>query len=152
MPDAWSWTAFVLGVVAVLIILPVAWLVVRRRWLAQQGWVFDCSMRYPSTTTPSPAWMLGVARLAGERLEWYRVFSLSLRPRATFERGRAQVAGTREADAAEASSLYDQGRIAELTVPDGQLELALAPPDMTTFLSWIEASPPGVLYGESPDL
>ena len=25
-------------------------------------------------------------------------------------------------------------------------------PDMTTFLSWIEASPPGVLYGESPDL
>ena len=39
-----------------------------------------------------------------------------------------------------------------LTVPDGQLELALAPPDMTTFLSWIEASPPGVLYGESPDL
>lgn len=144
MPVDWSWTALVLGLVVALL-LPVIGLVVRRRWLSLRGWVFDCSLRYAGTASTG-GWMLGVACLAGERFEWYRVFSLSLRPRVCLARGGSQVSSTREPTSTEAASLYDQGRIAVLDGGQDQVEIALAPRDMTAFLSWIEASPPGVRY------
>ena len=145
MPGDLSWAAVAIGLVVALLLLPVAGLVVRRRWLSQQGWVFDCSLRL-DFTSPGSGWMLGVARLAGERFEWYRVFSLSLRPRVTFSRASAQVTSTRQADSVEAVSLYDQGRIAALEDASRRAEIALAPGDMTAFLSWMEASPPGLRY------
>ncbi|WP_040162550.1 DUF2550 domain-containing protein [Nigerium massiliense] len=143
-----SWTALLVVLAVALLLLPVLGLIVRGRWLAKQGWVFDCSLRSAGET--STGWMLGVARLVGDRFEWYRVFSLSLRPRFTVRRVDAYVASTREPTRAEVASLYDQGRIAAVDSIRGgstdRVEVALAPRDMTAFLSWFEASPPGLGY------
>lgn len=136
-----------LGLVVLLLaaLAPVVWLVARRRWLASSGWVFDCSLRAPATT-PSPKWMLGVARLNGENMEWYRVFSASLRPKYTIRRGQVHVVMTRVLSPDERALLFDQERVALLRGGAGDIELAMAPDRMTALLSWLESSPPGSTY------
>ena len=37
MPDWWSWTAMAVGLLAAVLLIPVVWLIVRRRWLAGRG-------------------------------------------------------------------------------------------------------------------
>ena len=142
MPDWWSLGALLLALVAAVLIVPVVLLVARRRWLAQRGWVVDCSLRL-ADTTPGTGWMLGVARFHGDLLQWYRVFSWSLRPRATFTRGALTTSATRLPDDSERLSLYGEQRIVDLTSGGVRASLALAPHDMTAFLSWTEAAPPG---------
>lgn len=144
MPDAVLIAELVLAVVVLAVAVPVVLLVVRRRWLSQHGWVVDCSVR--RTTTPSSNWTLGVARLNGDDVEWYRVFSWSLRPPMAMRRGETQIVSTRDATPAERPLLADQHRIAELRSPAGSIEVAMAPGSMTAFLSWLEAAPPGHGY------
>lgn len=147
MPDWWSWTA--LGVVGVLFVIlaPIVGLVLRRRWLARQGWVIDCSLRWADRPAGGRGgWMLGLAHLDGDRFNWYRVFSLSLKPGLTLQRGVAQVRATRSADEDEAAQLYDQQRIATIQSAEVTVDVAMQSVDMTALLSWIEAAPPGRDY------
>lgn len=145
MADGLTLAEIALVCVLVIALLPVVWLVARRRWLAHRGWVFDCSLRLVDTT-PSPSWMLGVARLNGELLEWYRVFSWSLRPKFVLRRGSAQVASTRVLFADERALLFDQDRVAVLRGDGPAVEVAMTPDRMTAFLSWFESAPPGGGY------
>jgi hypothetical protein len=78
-------TELVALTLVVLLLVPVLFLGVRRRWLSRQGGLFDCSVRL-STETPGTGWVLGVARYSGDNLEWFRAFSISLRPRMIFPR------------------------------------------------------------------
>lgn len=142
MPDWWSLGALLLALVAAFLIVPVVLLVARRRWLAQRGWVVDCSVRI-ADTTPGSGWMLGVARFHDDSLEWYRVFSWSLRPRVTFTRGALALSATRLPDDSERLSLYGEQRIVDVSAGPVTASLALSPQDMTAFLSWTEAAPPG---------
>lgn len=139
-PDWWSWTATAVGLLAVCVLTPVVWLIVRRRWLAGRGRVFECSLRSPATGS---GWVLGVARFRDSDLEWYRVFSLSLRPRIRFERGDTQVARVRPPTVAEAAELYAGHVVTELGGRHAGVLLAMARPDLTAFSSWTEAGPPG---------
>lgn len=136
-----------LGLIVILLValIPVIWLVARRRWLATSGWVFDCSLR-EAKAAPSSNWMLGVARLSGEDMEWYRVFSVSFRPKVTLRRGQVHVVTTRILEADERALLFDAERVAVLHGGAGDVELAMAPDRMTAFLSWLEAAPPGSTY------
>jgi len=142
VPDWWSLGALLLALVAALLIVPVVLLIARRRWLAQRGWVVDCSLR-SADTTPGSGWMLGVARFHGDSLEWYRVFSWSLRPGATFTRGAITLSATRHPDESERLTLYGDQRIVDIASERTRASLALSPGDMTAFLSWTEAAPPG---------
>ncbi len=142
MPDWWGLTAVVLVVVALCILTPVIVLFGRRRWLATRGPVFDCSLRTPDAT-PGSGWMLGVARYSGDEFEWYRVFSISLRPWLTIDRTRSQAAATRLPDAYESSFLDADQRIATLTGAHVGVSVALAPQEMTAFLGWLEGGLPG---------
>lgn len=144
MLDWWDESALVAATLVVALI-PVLWIIVRRRWLSARGWVFDCSLAIPSTT-PSTRWMLGVARINGDRFEWYRVYSWSLRPRVAFSRSDNQVLTTRQSEEDESAALYDQERVSTVDGPRGRTDLAMSPRDMTAFLSWMEASPPGQNY------
>ncbi len=134
------------AVVLVLLLVPVALLVARRRWLSRQGGLFDCSVRL-STATPGGGWMLGVARYTGDNLEWFRAFSLSLRPRVVLPRSQSRAGQQRDPDPIEAVVLYDQQRIVRMELADGRSwEIAMPPASLTGLLSWLESAPPGAGY------
>lgn len=141
MPGWWSATLFLLVLVFVLV-LPLLGLMVRRRWLAAHGWVVDCSLRYRGAA-PGSGWMLGVARFHDEELQWYRVFSLDIRPRVVIRRGESLISVTRSPTREEAYSLYGEQRIVDVETETIAVSLALSPDDMMAFLSWSEAGAPG---------
>lgn len=128
-------------VVVVAFIAPFIGLWVRRRWLSSRGGVFDCGMR---TKLDEPSWMLGLARYEGETLEWYRVFSISMRPRLVVRRGEIEVQGRRIPDDVEQLALYASSEIVTLGVVSAgsqQVELAMSTDSLTGMLSWLEAGP-----------
>jgi hypothetical protein len=125
---------------------PVLFLASRRRWLSRQGGLFDCSLRL-STKTPGAGWALGVARYSGDNLEWFRVFSPSLRPRLIFPRSVSSAGAQRDPDAIESVGLANGERILTLElVGGGSWELAMTPSSLTGLLSWLESSAPGARY------
>lgn len=138
-----EWTALALVVV---LGLPVVFLASRRRWLSRQGGLFDCSVRL-STKTPGAGWALGVARYSGDNLEWFRVFSPSLRPRLIFPRSISIAGEQRDPDAIESVVLADDQRILTLELIDNtSWQLAMSTASLTGLLSWLESSPPGARY------
>lgn len=144
----WVGVVLVIAVVLIALALPLALLAVRRRWLARLGGTFECSLRLRKTT-PSAGWVLGVARYSGGNLEWFRFFSYSLRPRATFVRAEVNVIENREPDPIEAVSLYTGQRIVRIEAgndgaPPELWDLAMSSDSLVGLLSWLEAAPPGV--------
>jgi hypothetical protein len=138
-----EWAALVVGVV---LVVPVVFLAARRRWLSRQGGLFDCSLRL-STKTPGAGWALGVARYSGDNLEWFRVFSPSLRPKFIFPRSTSHAGAQRDPDAIESVVLTFEQRILTMELADGQSwDLAMAPASLTGLLSWLESSAPGSRY------
>lgn len=145
--QSWLGVVEVACLVVLFLVVVLASLALRRRWLARQGATFECSVRLSQTTRGS-GWALGVARYNAENLEWFRFFSLSLRPRKSFLRNDVRVLQTREPDGVEAGSLYVGQRVVsfEMTTSPASVEtweLAMSPDSMTGLLSWLEAAPPG---------
>lgn len=135
---------------ALLLAIPVVWLIARRRWLSRQGGTFECSVRL-TTTTPGTGWVLGVARYRADSLEWFNSFSLSLRPRMVLPRGDTRSGGQRGPTPVEAVLLFDNQRIVELISGSGAVwEFSMAPESLTGLLSWLESSPPGMSYRGRP--
>ncbi|SDE19802.1 DUF2550 domain-containing protein [Auraticoccus monumenti] len=148
-----EWLGVVEGVLVVLAlaVLPLVLFALRRRWLARRGSMFECALRLSTrgtrAGTPGAGWALGVARYSGDRLEWFRVFSLAFRPRLEITRRGTTVLETRAPDDAEVSALYGNQRVVVLTDADGQqIELAMEGGSVTGFLSWLEAAPPETCY------
>ncbi len=138
-----EWVALV---VIILLLVPVLFLATRRRWLSRQGGLFDCSLRL-SATTPGTGWVLGVARYSGDNLEWFRVFSPSLRPRLIFPRSISHAGAQRDPDPIEAVGLNYEQRIVAIELDDGSSwELAMSLASLTGLLSWLESAPPGSRY------
>lgn len=127
---------------AALVALPL-----RRRWLAREGGLFECSVRL-HTSTPGAGWALGMARYNAEMLEWFRFFSYASRPRKIFLRSEVRVLTSRDPDPVEAVALYTGQRVVELEEQGpGELrgeswEIAMGDDSLTGFLSWLEAAPP----------
>lgn len=133
----------------VLAILPLVGIFVRRRWLDAKGGVFDCDLR-SDTSVPGAGWLSGVARYQGESLEWYRTFSISLRPRAVLRRDTTTVIGRRAPDDSEAVMLLNDQQVVRLESRlDGvprTWELAMSDGSATGLMSWLESAPPGGAY------
>ena len=143
----WLLVACVVLLVALLATAGLVALPLRRRWLAREGGLFECSVRL-STTTPGTGWVLGMARYNAEMLEWFRFFSYSLRPRKSFLRSEVRAVANRDPDAVEAVALYAGQRIVELEergpgeIRSHRWEIAMGDDSLTGFLSWLEAAPP----------
>ena len=138
----WQW---LLESAALLLLLPLLYglaLIVRRRVLSRHGGTFELSFRL-RTTHPGRGWLLGLGRYSGEELEWFRIFSLSPRPRRVWARGALALSGRRDPQGAEQMSLYAGHQIVSCTTPEGQIELALSEASLTGLQSWLEAGPPG---------
>jgi hypothetical protein len=84
-----------------------------------------------------------VARYNGDRVEWYRVFSYSPRPRRVLERSAIEVAGRRVPEGEEELALLSDHVILACRHRGTRLELAMSEDALTGFLAWLEAAPPG---------
>jgi hypothetical protein len=84
-----------------------------------------------------------VGRYTDNQLEWFRVFSLSWRPRHRFDRGQVEVLRRREPHGTEAFSLHAGTTIIESRTDAGPVQFALSPDALTGLLAWLESAPPG---------
>jgi hypothetical protein len=126
--------------VALLLLAGVTAVTVRRRLLVRRLGAFDCSAR-----PGGRGWALGVARYGSDRLEWFRVFSLSPRPRCTWERAGLTLVGSRAPEPAESAVLLPAAVVVECTDQGSPLLLAMSRDAYTGLSSWLEAAPPGQL-------
>jgi hypothetical protein len=133
------------AIVLLLVLLLGVALIVRRRWLSRNGGTFELSYR-ARTTTPGRGWLLGLGRYAGDSLEWFRIFSLSPRPKRVWARHTLSFVARRDLEGVEQLSLYPGHVVIRCDTPTGAIELGLGPSSLTGFQSWLEAAPPGVQH------
>ena len=126
----------------VLLALGLIGLAVRRRVLQRGGGTVDLSLRL-KRGTHGRGWVLGVGRFNGDSLQWYRVFSLAMRPRRTLSRRDLVVLNRREPLGPEKLALLSGAVVMECRSSTGKVELAMEPSAVTGFLAWLEATPPG---------
>ncbi|WP_028661207.1 DUF2550 domain-containing protein [Nocardioides insulae] len=139
----WDWLLDVAVLLLVLVLAYGAALMVRRRIIARHGGTFELSHRVRATR-PGHGWFLGVGRYSGETLEWFRVFTLSPRPKRVWSRSGLVFVSSRVAEGPEQVSLYPEHVVVVCRTGDGSLvELAMAPATLTGFQAWLEARPPG---------
>jgi hypothetical protein len=138
----WLWGLDALGVLLVLVVCYFVALMVRRRVIGRHGGTFELSHRVRAGR-PGRGWLLGIGRYSGETLEWYRVFSLSPRPRRRWDRATMSYDSSRVPEGAESMALYP-GHVVVVCRYDGHpVELAMAPASLTGFQAWLESRPPG---------
>jgi hypothetical protein len=135
-------TLAVLATASVLITIGLIALVLRRRFLQRRLGTFDCSVRLQRAERGN-GWSFGVARYSGDRIEWFRVFSFSARPRRVFVRRDLQVHSRRVPEGAEVYALLANALVLECSIANRPLELAMSADAVTGFMSWLEAAPPG---------
>ncbi len=138
----------IIAVVVAALVLSLAILWIKRRWLSSRGGAFDCGLQIMNG---KPAWMLGMALYEQDCLEWYRAFSLVPRPKIVIRRGSVNLIDRRIPDESEAFLLYDASEILQLNIVEGSknrvVELAMTTDSVVGLLSWLEAGPrTGVSY------
>lgn len=127
-----------------LLVVTAGWLSARRVWLAR-GAAFDCSLRASSADArrAGARWTIGVARYEHGRIDWFRVFSPSLRPARTFQRDRLEVTGHRAPAGPEAHAVLPGATVVGARYDADELEMAMSAEAYTGLASWLESSPPG---------
>ncbi|WP_338896038.1 DUF2550 domain-containing protein [Streptomyces sp. TG1A-60] len=139
----------VCGSVIALVVVGLFVFGLRRRLIQRSGGTFDCSLRWDAPEKPGKGdengkgWGYGVARYNGDRIEWYRVFSYSFRPRRVLERSAIEVAGRRTPEGEEELALLSDAVVLACQHRGTRLELAMSEDALTGFLAWLEAAPPG---------
>jgi hypothetical protein len=138
----WQWLLDLVGLVLLLALLYGIALIVRRRFLARHGGTFELSCRL-RTDRPGRGWLLGIGRYSGQSLEWFRIFSLSPRPKRVWARDLLEYSGRRSPAGPEEMSLYDGHVVAACRFAGEPLEIAMSEASLTGFQSWLESGPPG---------
>jgi len=114
----------------------------RRRVLSRSGGAIELSLRL-KPKNQGRGWVLGIGRFVGDDLQWFRVFSLSPRPRRTLSRRDLQVRARRAPKGPESLALLKGAEVVELASAQGPVQIALDASALTGFLAWLEARPPG---------
>lgn len=133
-------------VLAALVVLPCLLLLavaVRRRLIQRSGGTVELSLRL-GRSGPGRGWANGLGYFAsGGELWWYRIFSLSVRPRRVLLRRELEVVGRRVPTGAERRALHGGAVVLECRSAGAGVELAMDAPAVTGFLAWLESRPPG---------
>jgi hypothetical protein len=138
----WAIVLDAAGLLALALILVAVYLIVRRRLLARSGGTFDLSVRVRAQR-PGRGWVLGVGRYNNDALEWFRIFSMSMRPAQTYRRSGLEVGERRRPQGAEVYELYDDAVVVACRYRDEPVEVAMTESALTGLLAWLEAAPPG---------
>ncbi len=143
----WEWPLDAVGVLLLLVLLYALCLMVRRRLIGRHGGTFELSYRVRATK-PGRGWLLGVGRYSGERLEWFRIFSVSPAPKRIWERTSLHYDSSRDPEGAELYELYPDHivvtcRVGSAPLEPSWVELAMSPASLIGFQSWLESRNPG---------
>ena len=142
----WEWLLDLVGLALLLALLYGISLIFRRRFLARHGGTFELSHRARADKA-GRGWVLGLGRYTSESLEWFRIFSLSPRPKRVWNRADLEYSGRRQpAGGVEQLSLYPDHVVIRCETPAGTIELALGSSSLMGFQSWLEAAPPGAQH------
>lgn len=138
---------------ALLVVYGLA-LIVRRRVLSRHGGTFELSYRVRAGRA-GRGWLIGIGRYSGEALQWYRIFSLSPRPKRTWQRFDLEYAGRRRPVGVEQVTLFADHVVVRCATSTGPVELAMSESSLVGFQAWLEAMPPGsrgVRPGDAPGI
>ena len=117
-------------------------LALRRLLLTRPVGTFECSIRNDRAT-----WSPGVARYEPDRLDWYRLLSLTTRPTWSLPRAQMLILDRRVPATDEHLSVLPGWVVVRCaTQDDGHadtVELAMSAPAYTGLATWIESAPPG---------
>lgn len=138
----WEWLLDAAGALLVLVVCYFLALMVRRRVIGRHGGTFELSHRVRAGR-PGRGWLLGIGRYSGETLEWFRVFSLSPRPKRSWGRRAMSYDSSRTPEGPEAVALYPGHVIVTCRYDDTLVDLAMSPASLTGFQAWLESRPPG---------
>ena len=141
----WQWLLDAAGALLLLVLLYGVALIVRRRVLSRDGGTFEVSYRVRPQRA-GRGWLLGLGRYSGESLEWFRIFSLSPRPKRVWQRSTLSYTARRDPEGVEQMSLYPDHVVIRCSTPSGEVELAMNPSSLMGFQAWLEAGPPGASY------
>ncbi|WP_030201905.1 DUF2550 domain-containing protein [Streptomyces sp. NRRL S-87] len=134
------------GVIVALVVLGLFVFGLRRRLIQRSGGTFDCSLRWDvpeGGDASGKGWVYGVARYSGDKVDWFRVFSYSPRPRRMLERASVEVLARRHPEGEEELALLSDAVVLGCVHKGTRLELAMSEDALTGFLAWLEAAPPG---------
>ncbi|GAA3213424.1 DUF2550 domain-containing protein [Oerskovia jenensis] len=107
----------------------------RLRAIAHRVGSFECSAR-PAGDGQS-SWSLGIAHYGVGRIDWWRCWSLSLRPARTWRRQDLVIVSRRPLD--EDRDLF----LVECSYEGVRFELSMSSGAYAGLASWLEAAPPG---------
>ncbi|MDU5427921.1 DUF2550 family protein [Actinomyces urogenitalis] len=121
----------VLAVLAAALVL-VALILLRVRLLASQVGSFECALRRPQDRR----WMSGVACFGDETVEWYRLISLSWRPKFRMPREDMVLTDARRRGTA--------GRVVDVACQVGQAryDLGMLEDSHSALVAWLESAAP----------
>lgn len=132
-PPAWIALGLLL---AVLVVVGVGAL--RLRALAHRVGSFECGAR--SAGAENGSWTLGIAHYGVGRIDWWRSWSLSLRPARSWSRHDLVITGREPLDGADARS---DSYLVRCRYHGQDFELTMSRAAYEGLASWLEAAPPG---------
>lgn len=94
-----------------------------------------------SICTAGKGWQMGVCRYQDNDLEWFKLLSLSVRPKYTFRRSSLELVGRRQPTEAELVKVQPDSVIVELHYEGQDVLLAMKFDAYTGLSSWLEAGP-----------
>jgi hypothetical protein len=141
VPDA-TVPLVLLATLAILLVLLVALFLARRTLLTRGLGTFDCSLRLAGPTAAG-AWMLGVGRYESDRLDWFRVFTLSPRPGRSLARSKLVLLERRSPTGSESYAVLPGSVIVSCGHGSLRLELAMSEEAYDGLTTWLESAPPG---------
>ena len=133
-----------IGIGVFLVLLSLGVLFLRREIISRGRGTIEMNLRL-STRMAGRGWSPGIARFSGDEMRWYRVFSLSVRPRRTLIRRTLSVQERRQPTPVERLVLPADWIILRCTSEGTSVEIAMAETTLYGFLSWIEDAPPGAV-------
>ncbi len=112
----------------------------RRALLTRGLGSFSCGMRREE---PSGAWAFGVARFEHDRLDWFRLFAISLRPARSLSRTRLVILGRHEHDGGTPPGVLPGWIVVRCAYGAVTIDLAMSDPAYNGLAAWLESAPPG---------
>lgn len=128
-----------LAAVTLLVIALVGAFVVRRNVLSRGVGTFDCSLRREL----AGGWSPGVARYEDDRLDWFRLFDVSLRPARSLTRQRLVIVDRSTPETGQAYPVLPGWVVVRCAYGTVTLEFAMSEMAYNGLATWLESAPPG---------
>ncbi|HZM74816.1 MAG TPA: DUF2550 domain-containing protein [Candidatus Limnocylindrales bacterium] len=130
----------IIAVSLIVLLVFMAALFGRREFFARTGGTVELYFRL--NQREGRGWAPGFALFRGDQLRWYRLFSLAPGPRRRLSRRTLTVESRRPPTAEEAFLVPAEWMVLRCKAEHEIVEVAMARPTVTGFLSWLESVTP----------